>query len=141
MENLFWSFATGDRRGRIARILFAIALPLIGLSHFVYAADTASLVPAWLPAHIGFAYFTGAADYRGWARCDLHGVCRGPAATLAATAMSLFTVLIWIPAVVSTPSDRLSWTALMASTAISGGAWVVADSLHGRSWVSWPGHA
>jgi uncharacterized membrane protein len=133
-------FATGDNAMLIARILFAIALPLIGLSHFVYATDTASLVPAWLPAHIGFAYFTGAADFAAGIGILLLVLPR-LAATLVATMMSLFTVLIWIPAVMSTPTDRLSWTALMASTAISGGAWVVADSLHGRSWVSWPGHA
>jgi uncharacterized membrane protein len=131
-------FATGAGAVWIARILFAIALPLIGLSHFVYAADTASLVPAWLPAHIGFAYFTGAADFAA-GLAILFTVLPRLAATLAAIMMSLFTVLIWIPVVVSTPSDRLSWTALMASTAIAGGAWIVADSLRDRAWVSWPG--
>ena len=130
-------FATGDGAMAIARVLFAVALPLIGLSHFVYVAETAALVPAWLPAHTGFAYFTGAADFAA-GLAVLFLVLPRLAATLQAIMLSLFTVLIWVPAVVSAPSDRLSWTALMASTAISGGAWILADSFRDLSWVSMP---
>jgi uncharacterized membrane protein len=133
------SFATGDRAGMIARILFGIALPLIGQSHIVFAADTAALIPNWIPAHIAFAYLTGAADIAAGVAV-IFMVLPRLAATLAAIMMSLFTVLIWIPAVIGAPSDRLSWTALMASTAVSGGAWIVADSLRSRAWLSWSWH-
>jgi uncharacterized membrane protein len=133
-------FATGSAAQAIARILFGIALPLIGQSHIIFVADTAGLVPAWLPAHAAFAYFTGAADIAAGIAV-IFMVLPRLAATLCAVMMSLFTVLIWIPAVVTAPVDRLSWTALMASTAISGGAWIIADSLAGRPWISWPGRA
>lgn len=135
-----WSFATGDRASTIARALFGIALPLIGQSHIVFAADTASYIPTWIPAHLFFAYFTGAADIAAGVAVIFMVVPR-LAATLAAIMMSLFTVIIWIPAVIGTPTDRLSWTALMASTAVSGGAWIVADFLRGEGWLSWPGRA
>ena len=133
-------FATNDRAANIARVLFGIALPLIGQSHIVFAADTAGFIPKWIPAHIFFAYFTGIADIAAGVAV-IFMVLPRLAATLSAVMMSLFTILIWIPAVVGAPTDRLSWTALMASTAISGGAWIVADSLRDKAWFSWPGRA
>ncbi|HEY1838493.1 MAG TPA: hypothetical protein VGG36_12610 [Rhizomicrobium sp.] len=133
-------FATGDRAATIARILFGIALPLIGQSHIVFCTQTAALIPGWIPAHTFFAYFTGVADIVAGIAVILMILPR-LAAMLAAVMMSLFTILIWIPAVISAPTDRLSWTALMASTAISGGAWIVADSLRDKGWISWPRHA
>jgi uncharacterized membrane protein len=54
------SFATGQNGLRIARILFAVALIPIGLSHIVYVKPTADLVPAWLPYRMGWAYVTSA---------------------------------------------------------------------------------
>jgi uncharacterized membrane protein YphA (DoxX/SURF4 family) len=113
-------------------------LPLIGQSHIVFVADTAGFIPKWIPAPVFFAYFTGVADIAAGAAV-IFMVLPRLAATLSAVMMSLFTILIWIPAVIGAPADRLSWTTLMASTAISGGAWIVADSLRGRAWISWPG--
>ena len=51
----------GDRGVRLARRLFALALPAFGLSHFVYTPATAAMVPSWLPGHVAWAYVTGAA--------------------------------------------------------------------------------
>jgi hypothetical protein len=47
------SLLTGERGVRIARILFAVWLLPIGLSHFVYVKGTIGLVPAWLPLRVG----------------------------------------------------------------------------------------
>jgi uncharacterized membrane protein len=131
-------FASGDRALMIARILFGIALPLIGQSHIVFADATAGYIPGWIPDHLFFAYFTGMADIAAGLAVIFMVVPR-LASSLAALMMSLFTILIWIPTVVGAPMDRLSWTALMASTAISGGAWAVADTFRNLPWISWPG--
>jgi uncharacterized membrane protein len=48
-DNSPLAFATGDSSIRIARILFAVSLIPIGLSHIVYVKGTAEFVPAWLP--------------------------------------------------------------------------------------------
>src|SRR6185437_14494921 len=53
------TFATGENGIRAARILFAVSLIPIGLSHLVYVKQTADLVPAWLPFRTGWAYLTG----------------------------------------------------------------------------------
>jgi len=54
------AFAAGENGIRLARILFAVSLIPIGLSHLVYVKETAELVPAWLPYRVGWAYLTGA---------------------------------------------------------------------------------
>lgn len=45
--------------------------------------------------------------------------------------LTVFTALVWVPAVVATPGVRFPWTALLVSWAISAGAWAVAGSLAG----------
>ena len=51
-------FLTGERGMKMARILFAVSIIPIGLSHLVYGDITASFVPAWLPYRLGWAYLT-----------------------------------------------------------------------------------
>ena len=59
-EGSVLGFATGEKGIRIARILFAIWVIPVGLSHFFYTKATVDLVPAWLPFRTGWAYLTGA---------------------------------------------------------------------------------
>ncbi|MDE1938673.1 MAG: DoxX family membrane protein [Alphaproteobacteria bacterium] len=125
----------GDDGARLARLLFAVALPLIGLSHFVYLKATMSFVPAYLPDHMGFAYLTGAGHIAAGLAL-LFGVLPRLAATLEAAMMGVFTVLVWLPGALATPTNRFQWTALLVSTALSAAGWAVADSLHARSWWS-----
>jgi len=121
------AFAGGVRGVRGARLLLALGLIPCGLAHFAYAQETAALVPAWLPAHLGWAYATGAGFIAAGAAI-LAGVCARLAAALATFMMSAFTLLVWLPGVVGTPRSRLQWTAFFISLAISAGAWVVADA-------------
>jgi hypothetical protein len=53
-------FAVGESGIRSARLLLIAALPMIGLSHFVYHDLTASLVPKWMSFPIAWTYLTGA---------------------------------------------------------------------------------
>jgi hypothetical protein len=48
------------------------------------------------------------------------------AAMLEAAMLSAFTILVWIPAVVTTTATRASWSESAISWAMSAGAWVVA---------------
>src|SRR5262249_5592997 len=73
------AFATGERGVRIARVLYALALIAFGLSHFFYVNLTVPLIPAWLPWHLGLAYFTGIA-YLAAALAILTGVMASLAA-------------------------------------------------------------
>lgn len=116
------------------RILFALALPAIGLSHMIYLDQTAPLIPTWLPFHEPLAYFTGVA-YIAAAVALLTGVLSRLAATLVALMVSLFTLLVWVPMVTAAPTNASDWSELCVSAAITGAAWAVAESYRDRSWT------
>jgi uncharacterized membrane protein len=121
------SFTTGENGIRIARILFAVSLIPIGLSHIVYVKQTADLVPAWLPYRIGWAYVTGA----GQIACGLgvlFSIFPRVAARAEAGMISLFTLLVWGPAILDAPTTRMPWTAFFISWAIASAAWAVAQN-------------
>jgi uncharacterized membrane protein len=122
------AFLSGEKGVYLAGMLFAVWLIPIGLSHIVYVKETAELVPARLPYRVGWAYLTGA----GQMACGL-GVLLGILPRVAAWAeagmISLFTILVWAPAIFAAPRTRLPWTAFFISWAIASGAWVVAQNV------------
>jgi uncharacterized membrane protein len=122
------AFATGDSGRRIARYLFAIALVPVGLSHFVYAKATADMVPAWLPGHTGWAYLTGAGHIAAGLGV-LFSVLPRLAAIAEAAMLSVFTLVVWIPAIAAAPTTRLPWTAFWISWIFTAAAWLVAESI------------
>src|ERR1700682_430568 len=122
------AFATGENGVRLARIFFAVCVLPIGLSHLVYVKETAELVPAWLPYRVGWAYLTGVAQIA----CGLGGlfsIFPRVAAMAEAGMISLFTLLVWGPAILAAPRARLPWTAFFISWAIASAAWVVAQNI------------
>jgi uncharacterized membrane protein len=121
-------FATGENGIRLARMLFAVSLIPIGLSHIVYVKQTADFVPAWLPYRVGWAYLTGAGQIASGLGV-LFSVFPRVAAWAEAGMISLFTLLVWGPAILAAPRTRLPWTAFFISWAIASAAWVVAQNI------------
>jgi uncharacterized membrane protein len=119
--------SSSDRFQRAGRRMFGVALPLIGLSHFFYSAGTASMEPAWLPGRLFFAYLTGTAHIAAGVAIVLE-ILSGLAATLEATMITLFVLLLHLPGVASHPKDRLQWTMFFVASAYAGSAWAVAGS-------------
>jgi uncharacterized membrane protein len=122
------SFLTSENGVRIARILFAVSLIPIGLSHIVYVKETAEFVPAWLPYRVGWAYLTGAGQIASGLGV-LFSVLPQIAAWAEAGMISIFTLLVWGPAVLAAPRTRLPWTAFFISWAIAAAAWVMAQNI------------
>ena len=120
---------------RVAQILFAVSVPLIGLEHLVYAKDTANYVPAWLPDRMDWACLTGVAHIAAGVAILLVVLPR-LAAALEALMMGIFTVFVWIPAIVAAPTQRFGWTAFLISTALTAAAWIVAESYREVPWFS-----
>jgi uncharacterized membrane protein len=92
-----------------AMTAFGLALLPVGLSHLVYIPETIGFVPAWLPARTFWACLTGA----GQIACGLGILFRilpRVAAWCEAGMVSIFTLLVWLPMVVSKPGDRGAWT-------------------------------
>jgi uncharacterized membrane protein len=118
---------------RVPRFLFGCSCVVLGLSHFVYADATAGMVPAWLPDRVGFAYLTGAGHFAA-GLAILFAVVPRLAATLEASMISSFVLMVHVPGVSSQPASRLQWTMLFVASALAGAAWLLAGSLRASSW-------
>jgi uncharacterized membrane protein len=127
-------FADAGQALRLGRVFYALALIPFGIAHFTNLNDTAPLVPAWLPWHVGFAYFTGAA-FIAASIAVLSRILGRLGATLSACQLALFTLLVWGPVVVAgaTPPQ---WTEFVTSWVLTAAAWVVADSYRGTGWLA-----
>ncbi len=126
-KSLFAPIADGPGRQR-AEVAFGLAVLPVGLSHLVYIHETVGFVPAWLPAHTFWACLTGG----GQIACGLGILFRvfpRIAAWCDAGMISLFTLLVWLPMVVSKPADRGAWTGFFISWIIGAAAWIVAQQL------------
>ena len=113
---------------RFSTYLFALALIPIGLSHFVYRNVTLGFVPTWIPNRALWVYVGGAGHIAAGAGVLL-GIVPRLAARLEAAMIGVFTVLVWLPGVIATPTNRLQWTAMLMSWIIAAAAWVVAEGL------------
>ena len=118
---------------RLALILYAVALPMVGLSHFVYVKAAVAAVPRWLPYRPGFAYLAGTGHIAAGLGI-LFGVLPRLAATAEAAMLTLFAVLVSIPGIAASPAVRDSWTALFITTTDAGAAWIIAGALQGLAW-------
>ncbi len=128
-------FATGNMGLRIARGLYGVALIPFGVAHFIYMKQTASLVPAWLPFHVAWVYFTGGAFVVAGVAM-LIGVYARLAAILSAWEIGMFTLLVWVPIVAAGSKDTFQWSETILSAALAAGAWVVAESYRSLPWLA-----
>jgi hypothetical protein len=131
---------TGGSFGRWDRVLhkligsgpylFAVSSVVFGIDHFLVLALIASLVPAWMPAHMFWAYFTGAAFIAA-------GICIATkwmdqwAAILLGTMFLLWFLLLHSPRVVLAfrshdPNAPDEWSSAFIALAMCGGSWICA---------------
>ena len=120
-------FVSSNGGLRIARGLYGLCLIFFGVAHFVDVTDTVSLIPHWLPGHLFWAYFTGAA-FIAAGIATLIGFCARLAVALSAFQLALFLFVVWIPIVAAGSKNPFQWSETILNTALLAGAWVVADS-------------
>jgi uncharacterized membrane protein YphA (DoxX/SURF4 family) len=100
----------------------------IGLSHLVYVDATVGFVPHWLPFRKGWAYLTGAGQIASGLGV-LFNVLPRVAAWAEAGQITLYTFLVWLPAILAGPTTRLNWTGFFISWIFGAAAWAVAQNV------------
>lgn len=123
--------ALASRLMRASQIAFGVCALIFGGAHFVYMNLTAPLVPKWLPPSQEFwGYATGVAHIAAGVAI-LTRVQARLAAVLLTVMFASFTPLVHVPMLLADPSSHWIWNENAVNIALTGAAWVVADSLLG----------
>jgi len=121
--------ARAARLTRLGQLLFGVCALLFGGAHFFYMSLTVPLVPKWLPPSQQFwAYATGIGHIAAGVAI-VTGVQARLAAILLTVMFASFTPLVHLPMLVADPTSRMNWSENALNIALTGAAWVVADSL------------
>ena len=105
----------------VGRILYALPLIVFGIQHFMYARFIATLIPAWIPARLSWAYFVGAAFFA--ASISLMAKIKAfLAAALLGLMFFLWVVIVHAPRIALAPHNANEWTSGLVALAMSGGA-------------------
>jgi uncharacterized membrane protein YphA (DoxX/SURF4 family) len=116
-------------RPAAGRLGFALALVAFGVLHFRYRAYVASVIPAWLPGHLFWAYATGVAHLAAGAAIAL-GVAGRLAAVLAGAMFGSWVVILHAPRVIADAS-RPECSSLIIALAMCGAAWLLTEYFSG----------
>lgn len=119
---------------RKGQIIFGICAVLFGGAHFFYMNMTAPLVPKWLPPNqVFWAYATGIGHIAA-GLAIMSGIQARLGAILLTIMYASFTPLVHVPILLADHTTYFNWTENALNIALTGAAWVAADSLaqHGR---------
>ena len=112
--------------GRFGAILFAITIVDFGILHFMEAVAAAPYVPSWIPYHVFWMYFCGAALIASGTAILIRTKQRLAAILLGAMILTWF-IILHIPRVLAAPGDAMDGEIVSAFIALaySGTAFVI----------------
>jgi len=117
------------RLTRLGRMAFGVCSIIWGGAHFIYMNLTAPLVPKWLPpGQIFWGCVTGVCFIAAGLGI-LTGIQARLAGILLTVMIASFGLLANGPMLVADPSSHFNWTESALNLALTGAAWVIADSL------------
>jgi uncharacterized membrane protein YphA (DoxX/SURF4 family) len=124
LDNMVWRLAD------VGRFLIAISLVVFAVQHFMYARFVATLVPAWIPGRLFWAYFTGLAFVAAALAIATKNIVR-LAAMLLGTMFLLWVVLLHAPRVAGAIRNGDEVTSLFVAVAMCGLSFALAGA-YGR---------
>ena len=116
------------RLTRCGQIAFGACALIFGTAHFVYMELTAPLVPKWLPPSQEFWGIATGLCHVAAGIAILLRVHARLAAILVTVMFAAFTPLVHVPMLLADPSSHWIWNENAVNIALTGAAWVVADS-------------
>ena len=121
------------RLTRVGQVVFGLCAIVFGGAHFAYMNLTVPLVPKWLPpSQVFWAYATGIGHIAAGIAI-LTGIQSRLAAILLTAMYAGFQVMVHLPMLVADPSSHYICGENAINLALTGAAWMVADSLAGGS--------
>jgi hypothetical protein len=118
---------TADKALEAGRYFLAISMAIFGLGHFQVARFVAGLIPAWIPWHLFWVYFTGIGFVA--AGVSLATKRSVPlAATLLGLMFVLWVALVHAPRVAGALGNGNEWNSAFVAVAMGGAAFVAAGS-------------
>ncbi|MBI1769584.1 MAG: hypothetical protein HYR67_14545 [Bacteroidetes bacterium] len=110
-------------------ILFSLTIISFAGDHYLYAKEAADYVPSWIPFHLFWIYFTGAALF-GSGLAIILKIKSGLAATLLGTMIFTWFAILHIPRIIVSPVAYLGSEIASAFLALaySGIAFVIAGA-------------
>lgn len=117
------------RTARLGRLLYGICVLSFALDHFFALKETTKMVPAWIPPGQQFwAVATGVFHLLA-GLAILSGILAVPASRLLTAMLVTFGALVWAPSLFSAPHEHMVWAGNAINLALTGAAWVIADSI------------
>jgi len=116
-----------DKIVALSNLCFAIPLAVFGAEHLSGAKFIMLAVPSYIPWRLFWAYFVGAALLAASLSIATKIQVRW-SGLLFGIMMFLFVVMVHIPRVLASPSDRIPWTIVIREMSFAGGAWLLAAS-------------
>jgi uncharacterized membrane protein YphA (DoxX/SURF4 family) len=114
---------------RVGRTLLGICSASFTLEQAFYLANTASLVPKWIPPSLMFWAKATTVFFALAAVALLANRMALLATRLLTLMLVLFGLLVWVPVLLSNPRTHSNWSETVETFAIAGTAWILADLL------------
>jgi len=122
-----WSAGGLEKLVAMGPAFFASPLAAFGTEHLLYARSIASIIPAWIPAHLFWTYFVGCALICGGAALALR-IYPHLVAALLGFMFVCFVLMIHIPNVAAQPNNRIFWALVFRDLSFGGGALALASA-------------
>jgi uncharacterized membrane protein len=116
-----------SRLAIFGRVVFAIALVVFAVQHFLYAKFVATIVPAWIPARLFWSYFVGVAFVAAALAIVTRQMAR-TASILLGTMFFIWVFILHLPRVAAKPRNGDEFTSLLVALAMSGASFILAES-------------
>ncbi|HTC56093.1 MAG TPA: hypothetical protein VK706_06750 [Candidatus Sulfotelmatobacter sp.] len=116
-----------DKVVALSNLCFALPLAVFGALHLSAAQGLMTMVPAYMPWRLFWAYFVGVALIAASLSIATRIQVRW-SGLLFGIMMVLFVAMLHVPRALASPQDRFAWTIVIREMSFAGGGWILAGN-------------